>query len=252
MLIWFLPQIEKLVLAITSFSEKRGKPKKGGLSGTKLLNTAGTSVTPGLRIAQLTGFNRVFLRKTLKSFENVRDIILQKYNQKKVASVLEVEAALDTYRYQMLQSLYEIQSAGTMGESSRQVFVMVDIVKKTEEVGDYFAKIARRVRTAYKNNVSLKKKDKELLEKQLSTLSDQVILFRKNLKSELIQEQKKRDKKFRLEIQDLFQKMEKRANSGKFKNKSDWLAVMLALDISRNLDMIGGFMDTITELHYSS
>ena len=263
LLVWFLPQIEKTVLFITNFFTKErssvpGKLKEK-LSGAKILHTPGVPVSTGLEIAQIVGFNQIFLRKTMKNFRNINDLILKKYSEKKVKSILATETSLDAYRYRMLESIYNIQASGVMGRSGKQVMVTADIVKRLEEIGDVFARIARRLRTADKNNISIKKRNKETLKEQITALEDQIVFLTSNLKQKVskLPKSKKLDlpasKRVKLykKVQVIFEQMEKKSEKNKFKNKSEWLSWMLALDTSRDLNIVGSYVHDIIELQSS-
>ena len=247
LLIGFVGQLERIVIKMSNiFSQKQPKET---FKGTKLLKVGGSSMGANLELEQVLGFSRIFIRKALKSFINIEKLILKKYSRKTVNSILEVEAALDNYRYNVLKALNIIQEEGLIGRSAKQIISVAEMVKKAKEIGDCFARIARRSRLAYDNDTRLGKKEKATLAEQITLMNQQIKILRKCLKEGPKQEVKLKAKNLRSKIQKKFHSLETKINQKRMSKVSNWLPLMFAVDLSRDFDMTSKCLDDVINLY---
>ncbi len=247
LLVGFVGQLEKIVIKISSlFSEEQPQEI---FKGTKLLKAGGSSMGASLELEQILGFSRIFIRKTIKNFINIEKLVLKKYSPKIVKSVLEVETTLDNYRYNVLSALNIIQEEGLIGRTAKQVISFAETVKKAEEIGDCFARIARRTGLAHDNETQLGKKEKGVLKEQVALINQQIKILRKCLKEGPSQEAKFKAKNLRSKIQRKFYSLEKKVNQKKMNRVSNWLPLMFAVDLSRDFDITSKCLDDVINLY---
>ena len=249
LMIGFAHHIEKLVILVSNWFPRKKSTK--AFKEAQLLNVTGSSVGAKLELAQIEGFNRFFLRKTLKNFVDIHKLVLKRYSDKTINSIFKVERELNRYCHKMLGSIHEIQYEGVMGKTAEQIIATRDIVKKAEEIGDCLASIARRLRLANKNKVRLGKDEKSLLEEQIFIVKDQLKILRKNFKVEAEKRNKNMGKDLSAKVQKKLHTLETKIHQKKIDRSSQFLSLMLAVNLSRDLDTMSKCLEKVILLHVS-
>jgi len=240
-LIWFIPQIASFVEKIMSTFSKAKSPKKDSLERLKILSIGGVDSTE-FELEQLQQSNQKIIKNAIKSYRNVRSLILdKKYDGKKVKSVLDKENELDSYRHYMLQELNGLLEKGATGNTAHEIMLTMDRVKYLEEIGDFLAKIVRKIRSTEKEKITLGDAEVTLLKEQLSRIDQQYKLFKKSLLGLDGEDNIKEHQEARKEVENFYRGLEPKTAAGsgsKKKKRKDWLSYIIFRDIARYLDNV--------------
>jgi phosphate:Na+ symporter len=244
-LIWFIPQIEKLVgFALDRF-------EKGDLVSKETFNfqlLAGGSVkTSDLAVIEINEHAKKIIQDALKNFNLVAKLIGDKKAFKKIHILFENEERLDKFRNQMLSFLTQIQESGVTGQRAKEILVLIDRVKILEEIGDIFARIARKIKNAGKIHCQADDKRAELLFLQIEVIREHYSLIKDNLELERNPSILKISKGYRNKVKDYFDKMQERVQKEKGLKKPKLLSILYCLDLSRYLDDLSNNLNMLAE-----
>ena len=249
LLIGFISPIEKIVIKISHLFSKTHH--KEAFQGSKLLKVPVASMGSNLELEQISSFTRLFINKALKNFINIEKLILKKYSTKVVTSILETETILNRYRDNVIKSLNTIQEEGVVGRTAKNIISVTEMIKQTEEIGDCFTRIARRSRLADNHKTDLSRNEKVIIEEQINLISDQIKLLRKSLKGKANKQIKLLSQKIDLKVQKKFHSLEIKTNKKNITKVSNWLSLMLALDLSRDLYLTNKSLNNIINVYLS-
>lgn len=245
-LIWFVPQIAKLVNNFVDFIT--GKDESDVVSEIKFLS-AGSIRTTDIAIVELSNYTKTIIHGTREVFRNLRKLVTDPFDPKKIADIFEKEEELDRIRAQILAYLNEAQEAGVQGSYARTIYGIMERIKAIEEIGDNFASAARKIRKAHRDGIEL---DRGLVE----DIVDQIDLVLEHYDL-LCEHQDRADNflaldapevrdeslRFREKAIRILNKMENKAKKKKFQKKEKFLPILHYKDLSRNIDNVSRQLD---------
>ena len=252
-LLWFVPYIARAASETIDFL--LGKEKETREKSSFKLLTGGSVNSSELSLLEITSYNAQILKKALKNFKKVKALILEEYSEKKVRKILESEELLDKHRSDMLHYMNEIQKTGVTGKTASTLLVITERVRTLEQIGDNFADIAKKIRRAHKNNVSIPdENDKPLIADYLSLLKDHYKLTRHvtaenntNDKLACSQSENMRDNSRKL-LKELEKKLHKRVSGPKTGPKKSVLYLILMTDLIHLMDNISRCLNEMVTL----
>lgn len=242
-LVWFIPQIEKVVSFIW---ERKIDTDKGVLEKSEFKLLSGGSVKISeFAVIELNKYTKQIMKTAFDNLAVIKKLINGKFDAKKVEIIGENERKLDEFRNQALSYLTEIQATGVTGQRAKNILLMADRVKIMEEIGDLFLKIARKIKNAGKNYFKGEEKKRDVLLKQMKIIEDQYSLIINNLDEEKLAAIANLSENLKKKVRKHYDDMTKRVQKEKANKKSKLLTILLFLDLSRYMDDLSNFIHQI-------
>ncbi|BDA80351.1 hypothetical protein LPTSP3_g32810 [Leptospira kobayashii] len=245
-MIWFVDTLSRFVSWIV---DGFGPLKEKERDSIQLLQSGAVKTTE-LAMVELSEFTKKIIRETYDFFPLIEQILLRPFDPAKAAQVLKKEEELDLVRSQVLTYLNQIQESGVTGSYGKDVLGIMERVKSIEEMGDNFASIARKVKKAHRQKVSLDKPFESAIKEQLDLLKHHYDLLLSNLEtSESFDilgnpQIRNQSREYRFEMIRSLKKNESKVRKKKYQKRSNFLPALLYRDVSRNLDNISRFLNT--------
>lgn len=238
LLVWFVPTIETIVNKVgDALSGLAGKGEKRGF---RLLG-AGSVRTTGLTLIEAIQYNRESILRALNVFEQVDQLIRDRYRARVAEVIFSEEETLDLHREEMLAFLTEVQESGVHGGQAVLLLATMERARLLEQIGDDFARVARKLRRAHKKDNELGRKHQEQLGGCLDVLKRHVELVRTTVETDTFQEPRNRDysRELREQTRALLKEVEQKAQKGKTtKSRKEVRSFMLMADIMQILDRL--------------
>ncbi|WCL49196.1 Na/Pi cotransporter family protein [Leptospira sp. GIMC2001] len=241
LLVWFIPQIALMVNGLVN--KITGKQTEDGLSEIKFLS-AGSIRTTDIAIAELSNYTKKIIRETRNLFVELKSLIRDPYDSKKVDQIFAKEEELDRLRAQILVYLSETQEAGVHGSYAKTIVGIMERIKAIEEIGDNFANAARKIRKAHRDKIELDDSLVDDLVDQVNLVLEHYDLLCNNQDRDdnflALGDPKVRTESRRLREQaiKMINHMENRAKKKKFQKKVKFLPILHYKDLSRNIDNV--------------
>ncbi len=246
LLIWFVNSLTKFVSKIVdTLASKTGRKDKDSI---RLLQSGAVKTTE-LAMVELSEYTKKIIRETYDFFRLTEQLIVDPYNSGRVVQVLKKEEDLDVTRSEVMEYLNQIQELGTTGSYGKDVLGIMERVKAVEEMGDNFAAIARKLRKAHRQKISLDKNYQSTIKTQIELLKHHYELLLSNLEKSnsfdiLANPQiRTQSRDFRGQMIQLLKKNESKIRKKKYQKKSNFLSALLYRDLARNLDNISRFLN---------
>jgi phosphate:Na+ symporter len=240
-LIWFVPQMAKLVNYIVN--KLAGTEDPSDLSEIKFLS-AGSIRTTDIAVMELGNYTKKIIRETRVIFGELKDLIVKPFDSKKVADIFEKEEELDKLRAQILSYLNEAQEAGVQGSYAKTIVGIMERIKSIEEICDNFAGAARKIRKAHRDGIKLDDNLKEDIIEQFNIVGEHYDLLcdhqDKTDHFHALSEPKVREESRRLRERaiKLINKMENKVKKKKYQKKVKFLPILHYKDLSRCIDNV--------------
>ncbi|MCC5816194.1 MAG: Na/Pi cotransporter family protein [Leptospira sp.] len=240
-MIWFIPQLAKLVNSAVNIIT--GRDDQDGISELKFLS-AGSIKTTDIAIAELSEYTKKIIKETRDVFRELKELITDPFDSKKVADIFEKEEELDVLRAQILTYLNDTQEAGVQGTYARTIVGIMERVKAIEEIGDNFASAARKIRKAHRDGIKLDDfLIKDLVEQIDLVLEHYDLLCDHQEKDANFlalgkPEVREESRRMREKAIKMINKMESKAKKKKHQKKVKFLPVLHFKDLSRNIDNV--------------
>ncbi len=245
-MIWFVDTLSRFVSWIV---DGFGPLKEKERDSIQLLQSGAVKTTE-LAMVELSEFTKKIIRETYDFFPLIEQILLRPFDPAKAAQVLKKEEELDLVRSQVLTYLNQIQESGVTGSYGKDVLGIMERVKSIEEMGDNFASIARKMKKANRQKVSLDKPFESAIKEQLDLLKHHYDLLLSNLETsdsfDILGNPQIRNqsREYRFEMIRSLKKNESKVRKKKYQKRSNFLPALLYRDVSRNLDNISRFLNT--------
>jgi len=241
LLIWFVPQIARFVNFIVN--KIAGKDEETSIGELKFL-TAGAIRTTDIAIAELSEYTKKIFRETREIFVELRDLIIQPFDPKKVSDIFEKEEELDKLRAQILNYLNDVQVAGVQGTYARTIISIMERIKAIEEIGDNFASAARKIRKAKRDGIEMDDNLISDIVEQIDLVLEHYDLLLENQEKEANfiglskPEVKQVSRRYREKAIKMINRIENKAKKKKNQKKVRFLPILFYKDISRNIDNV--------------
>lgn len=245
LLIWFVNTLSKFVSKIV---DSVASKTTGDKDSIRFLQ-AGSVKTTELAMVELTEFTKKIIRETYDFLRLTEQLLLQPYDGTKTVQVLRKEEELDLVRSQVMTYLNEIQESGVTGNFGKDVLGIMERVKAVEEMGDNFASIARKVRKAHRQKISLDKTFSHQIKEQVELLKHHYDVLITNLeKSESFDilgnpQIRNQSREYRFQMIRSIKKNESKVKKKRYQKKSNFMPALLYRDVSRNLDNISRLLN---------
>jgi len=240
-LVGFIPQIAIVVNSI--INKITGKHEDDDLREIKFLS-AGSIRTSDIAVAELSNYTKKIIRETKNIFLELKSLITDPFDSKKVADIFEKEEELDKLRAQILAYLNEVQEAGVQGSFARTIVGIMERIKSIEEIGDNFASAARKIRKAHRDGIQLDNNLLKDLSEQFDIVLEHYDLLCNNQDKDdhflaLAQpEVRAESRRLRERAIKTINHMENKVKKKKFQKKVKFLPILHYKDLSRNIDNV--------------
>lgn len=171
MLIWFAPNIAKLVNGIINNLVVR---KKSSKTDRYQLFRAGSIHVSELAFAELDEHMRQLFAEHLYNVRKTWPLLTKKYDSSKHGEILEAEKETDAIRNSILGYLHNIQEQTISPDTSKRIHILSQQVKMIEEIGDQCTRLAKKSKKANALKVLVNKEDKQVIDNTLTLVDKQL------------------------------------------------------------------------------